>query len=89
MPPDLGLAELLKPLFQTGLAFVRSLMSLSEKLFSGLPFIKLPQNATEFATEFQSIERNLNGGFSSKAFHDVRKVFLDLLFVHGTHTNNS
>ena len=31
MPPDLGLAELLRPLFQTGQAFLGSLMSLSEK----------------------------------------------------------
>ena len=38
MPPDLGIAELLQPLFQTGPAFLGSLMSLSEKIVSGLPF---------------------------------------------------
>ena len=49
MPPDLGLAELLQPLFQTRLAFLGSLMSLSVKLVSGLPFFWLNQNLAEFA----------------------------------------
>ena len=48
MPPDLGLAELLQPLFQTGLAFLWSLMSWSVKLVSGLPFFWLNQNLAEF-----------------------------------------
>ena len=49
MPPDLGPAELLKQSFQTGLAFLGSLMSLSEKLVSGLPFFESKLDVAKFA----------------------------------------
>ena len=49
MPPDLGPAELLQQSFQTGLAFLGSLMSLSEKLVSGLPFFESKLDVAEFA----------------------------------------
>ena len=51
LSPELGLAELLLQSFQTGRTHLQPLMSLSQKLLSGLPFYLAKRIMTELASE--------------------------------------